>query len=115
MAHTHTHRHTHTQTRTHTGPNKHTLTQIKDAVHDGLRAVKNAIEDRCVVPGAGAFEVAAHTALTSSDFLISVQGRAKFGVRVSECYMMINLTRIDLVYIYYIVLLFAASCPTYIH
>lgn len=27
------------------GPNKHTLTQIKDAVHDGLRAVKNAIED----------------------------------------------------------------------
>ena len=57
-----------------------------------LRAVKNAIEDRCVEPGAGAFEVAAHTALTSSDFLISVQGRAKFGVRVSECYMMINLT-----------------------
>ena len=27
------------------GPNKHTLTQIKDAAHDGLRAVKNAIED----------------------------------------------------------------------
>jgi len=27
------------------GPNKHTLTQIKDAIHDGLRAVKNAIED----------------------------------------------------------------------
>ena len=27
------------------GPNKHTLTQIKDAVRDGLRAVKNAIED----------------------------------------------------------------------
>ena len=27
------------------GPNKHTLSQIKDAVHDGLRAVKNAIED----------------------------------------------------------------------
>jgi T-complex protein 1 subunit zeta len=27
------------------GPNKHTLTQIKDAVHDGLRAVKNAIDD----------------------------------------------------------------------
>ncbi|KAI4814213.1 hypothetical protein KUCAC02_003416 [Chaenocephalus aceratus] len=40
------------------GPNKHTLTQIKDAVRDGLRAVKNAIEDGCVVPGAGAFEVA---------------------------------------------------------
>lgn len=27
------------------GPNKHTLMQIKDAVRDGLRAVKNAIED----------------------------------------------------------------------
>ena len=27
------------------GPNKHTLTQIKDAIRDGLRAVKNAIED----------------------------------------------------------------------
>ena len=27
------------------GPNKHTLAQIKDALHDGLRAVKNAIED----------------------------------------------------------------------
>lgn len=27
------------------GPNKYTLTQIKDAINDGLRAVKNAIED----------------------------------------------------------------------
>ena len=27
------------------GPNKHTLTQIKDAIRDGLRAVKNAIDD----------------------------------------------------------------------
>jgi chaperonin GroEL (HSP60 family) len=27
------------------GPNKHTITQIKDAVHDGLRAVNNALED----------------------------------------------------------------------
>ena len=65
------------------GPNKHTITQIKDAVHDGLRAVKNAIEDGSVVPGAGAFEVAAHAALTSAEFLNSVQGRAKYGVKVS--------------------------------
>jgi hypothetical protein len=42
------------------GPNKHTLTQIKDAVRDGLRAVKNAIEDQHLVPGAGAFEIACH-------------------------------------------------------
>ena len=27
------------------GPNKYTLTQIKDAIRDGLRAVVNAIED----------------------------------------------------------------------
>lgn len=27
------------------GPNDHTLHQIKDAVRDGLRAVKNAIDD----------------------------------------------------------------------
>ena len=27
------------------GPNSHTITQIKDAIRDGLRAVKNAIED----------------------------------------------------------------------
>lgn len=42
------------------GPNKHTLTQIKDAIRDGLRAVKNAIEDQHLVPGAGAFEIACH-------------------------------------------------------
>lgn len=29
-------------------------------MRDGLRAVKHAIEDKCVIPGGGAFEVAAH-------------------------------------------------------
>lgn len=66
------------------GPNKHTLTQLKDAVHDGLRAVKNAIEDESVVPGGGAFEVAVNSALMSPDFMNSVQGRAKFGVKVNS-------------------------------
>merc|ERR1712088_389720 len=46
------------------GPNKHTLSQMKDAVRDGLRAVKNALEDGCVVPGAGAYEVAVNLAIT---------------------------------------------------
>lgn len=41
------------------GPNEHTIAQIKDATRDGLRAVKNAIEDHCVVAGAGSFELAA--------------------------------------------------------
>lgn len=35
------------------------VVQIKDAVRDGLRAVKNVIDDKAVVLGAGAFEVAA--------------------------------------------------------
>ncbi|XP_069740992.1 T-complex protein 1 subunit zeta isoform X2 [Narcine bancroftii] len=61
------------------GPNKHTLTQIKDAVRDGLRAVKNAIEDGCVVPGAGAFEVAVADALIKHK--ANVKGRAQLGVQ----------------------------------
>ena len=27
------------------GPNRHTITQIKDAIRDGLRATNNALED----------------------------------------------------------------------
>uniref|UniRef100_A0ACB8ECY2 T-complex protein 1 subunit zeta n=1 Tax=Sphaerodactylus townsendi TaxID=933632 RepID=A0ACB8ECY2_9SAUR len=61
------------------GPNKHTLTQIKDAVRDGLRAVKNAIEDGCVVPGAGAVEVAIADALVKHK--PSIKGRAQLGVQ----------------------------------
>ncbi|KAB0378944.1 hypothetical protein FD755_010522 [Muntiacus reevesi] len=62
------------------GPNKHTLTQIKDAIRDdGLRAVKNAIDDGCVVPGAGAVEVAMAEALVK--YKCSVKGRAQLGVQ----------------------------------
>ncbi|KAF6028449.1 CCT6A [Bugula neritina] len=61
------------------GPNKFTLTQIKDAIHDGLRAVKNAIEDKGVVPGAGAFEVAASAAIMK--YRETVKGRARLGVQ----------------------------------
>uniref|UniRef100_M3XQH3 Chaperonin containing TCP1 subunit 6A n=1 Tax=Mustela putorius furo TaxID=9669 RepID=M3XQH3_MUSPF len=61
------------------GPNKHTLTQIKDAIRDGLRAVKNALDDGCVVPGAGAVEVAMAEALIK--YKPSVKGRAQLGVQ----------------------------------
>ncbi|XP_054988611.1 T-complex protein 1 subunit zeta-2 isoform X2 [Sorex araneus] len=61
------------------GPNKHTLTQIKDTVRDGLRSIKNAIEDGCVVPGAGAVEVAIADALIS--YKHTVKGRARLGVQ----------------------------------
>ena len=39
-----------------------------------------------VVPGGGAFEVAAYTALMSPDFLSTVSGRAKFGVKVNDAH-----------------------------
>eukprot|EP01122_Echinamoeba_exundans_P004740 TRINITY_DN14983_c0_g1_i1.p1 TRINITY_DN14983_c0_g1~~TRINITY_DN14983_c0_g1_i1.p1 ORF type:complete len:534 (-),score=160.51 TRINITY_DN14983_c0_g1_i1:34-1635(-) len=45
------------------GPNRHTIKQTQDAVRDGLRAVKNTIEDGCVLPGGGAFELSAYTEL----------------------------------------------------
>ncbi|MGH0153321.1 UNVERIFIED_CONTAM: hypothetical protein FKN15_036472 [Acipenser sinensis] len=61
------------------GPNKHTLTQIKDAVRDGLRAVKNAIEDGSVVSGGGAFEVAVADALIKHK--PNVKGRAQLGIQ----------------------------------
>jgi len=60
------------------GPNKHTIDQIKDATRDGLRAVKSAMEDRALVPGAGAFEVAAYRMLMRRKGAVS--GRAKLGV-----------------------------------
>ncbi|RLN68831.1 hypothetical protein BBJ28_00002713 [Nothophytophthora sp. Chile5] len=61
------------------GPNEHTIAQIKDGIRDGIRAVNNAIEDKGVVPGAAAFELAAHEALIK--FKGTVKGRAKLGVQ----------------------------------
>merc|ERR1712071_633864 len=69
------------------GPNKHSLMQIKDAVRDGLRAVKNAMEDQCVVPGAGAYEVACHTVLKK--YLETVKGKARLGIQAYADGMMI--------------------------
>jgi T-complex protein 1 subunit zeta len=61
------------------GPNAFTLHQIKDAIRDGLRAIKNALDDGCTVPGAGAFEVATFLALEK--FKMTVSGRARLGVK----------------------------------
>lgn len=63
------------------GPNQHTITQVTDAVRDGLRSVHNTIVDQCVVPGAGAFQIAAHAHLSSESFRKSVKGKAQCGVR----------------------------------
>ncbi|KAJ2076928.1 T-complex protein 1 subunit zeta [Coemansia sp. RSA 988] len=63
------------------GPNGHILQQIQDAVRDGLRAVKNAIEDKALVPGAGAFQVACRKHLLRPEFLRTVRGKAQMGIR----------------------------------
>lgn len=61
------------------GANKYTLTQIKDAVRDGLRAVHNAIIDNCVIPGAGAFEIRAHNELMK--YKNTVKGKTRLGIQ----------------------------------
>ncbi|KIW12182.1 T-complex protein 1, zeta subunit [Exophiala spinifera] len=62
------------------GPNQHTITQITDAVRDGLRSVYNTIVDGCVVPGAGSFQIAAAAHLNSEAVRKTVKGKAKWGV-----------------------------------
>ena len=62
------------------GPNTHTITQITDAVRDGLRSVYNMIVDKSVVPGAGAFQIACAAHLSSESFRKQVKGKAKYGV-----------------------------------
>lgn len=54
------------------------MVQIKDAIKDGLRAVTNAIEDKFIVPGAGAFEIAVNNALLK--YRETVKGKARLGV-----------------------------------
>jgi len=61
------------------GPNNLVMAQMKDAVRDGLRAVKNAIEDGAVVPGGGAFEIAAAMHLRNK-IIPEIKGKAKLGV-----------------------------------
>ena len=61
------------------GPNDYSIAQTKEAIRDGLRAIKNTIDDKCVVPGAGAFEIAANEHLYNYA-KSSVSGKAKLGV-----------------------------------
>jgi T-complex protein 1 subunit zeta len=62
------------------GPNDYSIAQVKDAIRDGLRCVKNVFDDQSIVPGAGAFECNCH------DFLLdyardNVVGKAFLGVK----------------------------------
>jgi hypothetical protein len=60
------------------GQNDHTIAQLKDAVRDGLRAVYNTLVDGKLVPGAGAFEVAAAHHLLES---VSAQVKGRCALR----------------------------------
>jgi len=62
------------------GPNAHTIQQIQDALRDGLRAVKNALEDGALIPGAGAFEISCSAHL-NGPVKKSAKGRVKMGVQ----------------------------------
>jgi T-complex protein 1 subunit zeta len=62
------------------GPNDYSIAQTKDAIRDGLRSISNTINDKCVVPGAGAFEVAASCHLL--DWMkANVSGKSRLGVQ----------------------------------
>merc|ERR1719189_2732933 len=61
------------------GPNRHSINQIKDAIRDGLRAVKNTIKDDAVVLGAGCFEAEAYVNLMK--FKKTIDGRKKLGIQ----------------------------------
>ena len=52
---------------------------IKDAVRDGLRAVKNVYDDKAVVPGAGSFEIACNIHL--AQYGKTVAGKVQLGVQ----------------------------------
>merc|ERR1712060_353725 len=62
------------------GSTDHAIAQMKDAIKDGLRAVQNTVEDEAVVPGAGAFETAAHVHL--EQFKRTVPGKPRLGVEL---------------------------------
>jgi T-complex protein 1 subunit zeta len=62
------------------GPNSFTIGLINESIRDGLRAVKNTVETNCIVPGAGAFELACCRHLL--DNLDKATGRAKIGMEI---------------------------------
>jgi T-complex protein 1 subunit zeta len=61
------------------GPNDYQIAQTKEAIRDGLRAIKNTMDDAAVVPGAGAFEIAVNENLVQFA-KTEVSGKAKLGV-----------------------------------
>ncbi|MCQ2817064.1 MAG: T-complex protein 1 subunit zeta [archaeon] len=60
------------------GSNDYGIAQIKDAIRDGLRAVKNVFDDKCIIPGAGAFEIACSKTL--KDYAETIPEKSHFGI-----------------------------------
>jgi T-complex protein 1 subunit zeta len=56
------------------------IAQIKDAIRDGLRAVKNVFDDESAIPGAGAFEIACSEELKQFAKSKEVEGKKYYGV-----------------------------------
>mmetsp|Transcript_27064 Transcript_27064/g.69651 ORF Transcript_27064/g.69651 Transcript_27064/m.69651 type:complete len:521 (+) Transcript_27064:132-1694(+) len=69
------------------GAHKHQIAQVKEAVRDGLRSVKNVLEDGSLIPGAGAFEVGLYNYLM--DKSKEITGKKKLGVQAFAEGMMI--------------------------
>ncbi|CAR24139.1 chaperonin-containing T-complex subunit CCT6 [Lachancea thermotolerans CBS 6340] len=64
------------------GATYHALAQTKDAVRDGLRAVANVLKDKSVVPGAGAFYLAASNHLRNiNGNKLGAKGKKKAGIQ----------------------------------
>jgi chaperonin GroEL (HSP60 family) len=55
------------------------LAQLKDTLYDGLRAIKNTIDDKAVIPGAGAFEIAANKIL--QEYKNGIKGKKRLGIQ----------------------------------
>ena len=56
------------------------INQIKEAIRDGLRAVKNVFDDQSIIPGAGAFEIACSEMLKTYAKSKEVEGKKYYGV-----------------------------------
>ena len=62
------------------GSTDYAIAQIKDAIRDGLRAVKNVFDDQCVIPGAGAFELACADYL--KEYAKTVDAKSYYGIEL---------------------------------
>ena len=61
-------------------PSGYEIAQIKDAIRDGLRAVKNVFDDDSIIPGAGAFEIACSEVLKEYSKSKEVEGKKSYGI-----------------------------------